>query len=279
MTGNDLTVVILTKDEAPRLPRCLAAIPDYPVLVVDCGSTDGTPRIAAERGARVVHRAWKGFAGQRNLALRDCQIDTQWVLFVDADEVYPASFYEWFETEARHEESVDGYMVPSFLYLRGRRLARAPGYPIYHPRLVRRARALYVTNHTGHGESLGAECRVRLAKIPYEHHFYDGELIAWMHKHVDKAAFEVKRQPTPGAHMTWRGRISVALGGSFLRVPGRFLYHYLLRGGIVDGRAGLEFSLMFAWYEATIYLQGRFQPADAPAGTKDDNGVAVWTKT
>ena len=78
-----------------------------------------------------------------------------------------------------------------------------------------------------------------------------------MHKHVDKAAQEVQLQRPTDAVMTNRGRFSVFLGRSWLRVFARFLYHYLFRGGFLDGVAGLEFALMFTWYEATIYLQAK----------------------
>jgi len=57
--------------------------------------------------------------------------------------------------------------------------------------------------------------------------------------------------------MTTRGRLSVLLGRSWLRVLARFLYHFVFRGGFLDGAGGLEFALMFTWYEATIYLQAK----------------------
>jgi len=47
------------------------------------------------------------------------------------------------------------------------------------------------------------------------------------------------------------------LGRSWLRVLARFLYHFVFRGGFLDGAGGLEFALMFTWYEATIYLQAK----------------------
>jgi hypothetical protein len=78
-----------------------------------------------------------------------------------------------------------------------------------------------------------------------------------MHKHVDKAAQEVQLKPTADAVMTTRGRLSVLLGRSWLRIFARFLYHFVFRGGFLDGVAGLEFTLMFTWYEATIYLQAK----------------------
>lgn len=251
-----LSVVILTCNEAHHLPGCLAALPPgLPVVVVDSGSQDETLAIARAHGCRVVSNPWQGFAAQRNFAMESCAIDTPWVLFVDADEMYPAAFFEWFLREVADDLAVDAVIAPSRLFLRTRRLDRAPGYPIYHPRVIRRGRLRFLTNHTGHGESIPADAVTHIAPVPYDHHFYQGEIIAWMHKHVGKAAMEVALKPTSGAQLTHRGRLSLMFGHSWLRIPARFAYHYLLRGGFRDGRAGLEFALMFAWYEATIYLQ------------------------
>lgn len=253
-----LTVVILTQNEEANLPGCLAAIPErYPVVIVDSGSNDNTLVIARQRGCTVFSNPWPGFAEQRNFALQQCGIQTPWILFVDADEIYPQRFYDWFEAKLSETHGIDVLMVPSILYLRGKRLNHAPGYPIYHPRLVRRETASFVRNHTGHGEAVLDTCRIGYSDIPYEHYFYHGEIVAWMHKHIGKAAQEVQLQPTAGAAMTARGRLSVLLGRSWLRIFGRFCYHYLLRGGFLDGAAGLEFALMFTWYEATIYLQAK----------------------
>ncbi|WKJ91742.1 glycosyltransferase family 2 protein [Methylomonas montana] len=253
-----LTVVILTQNEEANLPGCLAAIPErYPVVVIDSGSNDNTLAIARQRGCAVFSNPWPGFAEQRNFALQQCGIQTPWILFVDADEIYPQRFYDWFEAKLSETHGIDVLMVPSILYLRGKRLNHAPGYPIYHPRLVRRETASFVRNHTGHGEAVLDTCRIGYSDIPYEHYFYHGEIVAWMHKHIGKAAQEVQLQPTAGAVMTARGRLSVLLGRSWLRILGRFAYHYLFRGGFLDGAAGLEFALMFTWYEATIYLQAK----------------------
>lgn len=253
-----LTVVILTQNEETNLPRCLAAIPGrYAIVIVDSGSTDNTLAIARQRGCTIYRNPWPGFAAQRNFAIDQCAISTPWLLFVDADEIYPESFYAWFDSGMAGSASMDVLMVPSILYLRGKRLNHAPGYPIYHPRLVRRETTRFVRNHTGHGEAVIDTCRIGYGDIPYQHYFYHGEIIAWMHKHIGKAAQEVSLNPTNGAVLTTRGRLSVLLGRSWLRILARFFYHYVLRGGFLDGAAGLEFALMFTWYEATIYLQAK----------------------
>lgn len=270
--SSKLTIVILTKDEALHLPRCLDAIPPrYPVLVLDSGSSDGTLDIAEARGCLIARNPWPGFAAQRNFALEHCGVCSPWVLFIDADECYPQAFFDWFEEKVAEDERIDAAMVPSILYLRGQRLRYAPGYPILHPRLVRTGRVRFLTNHTGHGESIAQRCRVITCPVPYEHHFYNGELIAWMHKHVDKAALEVDLKPTAGARLTHRGRLSVWLGRSLWRIPARFLYHFVVRGGLLDGFAGLEFALMFTWYEATIYVQARTAAGARSIHAKESN--------
>jgi len=56
------------------------------MVVLDTGSTDDTPEIAARCGARVVRVAWpEDFAAARNEAIR--HVDTDWVVMLDADEV------------------------------------------------------------------------------------------------------------------------------------------------------------------------------------------------
>lgn len=85
-----LAAALIVRDEAARLPGCLAALRalgpliDH-VVVHDTGSTDETVRIAREAGAVVVEGAWAGdFALARNVALEHAR--ATWVLAVDADE-------------------------------------------------------------------------------------------------------------------------------------------------------------------------------------------------
>ena len=132
----ELTAVVLTLNEELRLPNCLSNLSTLRrCVVVDSGSTDRTVDVAIEIGCDVYINPWQGFAKQRNWALANTGIDTDWVLFVDADEVYPLHFFEWFAKEVSGHSEIDAVMVPSYLFFRGRRLKFAPGYPIYHPRL------------------------------------------------------------------------------------------------------------------------------------------------
>ncbi len=79
---------LIVRDEAPALPRCLAALAGLvdEIVVHDTGSTDGTVALAREAGAVLVESVWRDdFAAARNLALEHGR--STWVLSVDADEV------------------------------------------------------------------------------------------------------------------------------------------------------------------------------------------------
>ena len=57
-----VTVVLPCLDEAAALPGVLAAVPEgWQALVVDNGSRDGSPELAARLGARVVHEPRRGY--------------------------------------------------------------------------------------------------------------------------------------------------------------------------------------------------------------------------
>jgi tetratricopeptide (TPR) repeat protein len=78
---------MIVKNEEQCLGRCLDSVSGIvdEIIVVDTGSTDGTGRIAASRGALVMPHEWQDdFAAARNVSLS--RATGAWVLSLDADE-------------------------------------------------------------------------------------------------------------------------------------------------------------------------------------------------
>ena len=90
----NVSVLILTCDEAINLPDCLSSVGfSDDVVVLDSGSIDDTVELAEASGATVLNRTFDNYAAQRNFGLsHDFKHD--WVLMLDADERIPDDFID-----------------------------------------------------------------------------------------------------------------------------------------------------------------------------------------
>lgn len=83
--NNTISAVIITKNESPRIKRCLKSVSwADEIIVIDNGSTDDTVKQAADSGARIVRFPGNDFSGIRNMGKYEAK--NAWVLYVDADE-------------------------------------------------------------------------------------------------------------------------------------------------------------------------------------------------
>ncbi len=88
MTNELLTIVFINKNGGAVFGKALKAARQLSsrILVVDSGSTDESKSYADGVQAQWVRREWPGdFADQRNFA--QSLVNTEWVLFLDSDEV------------------------------------------------------------------------------------------------------------------------------------------------------------------------------------------------
>ena len=87
-----ISALVVARNEAARLPGCLAALaPADEVVVVLDRTTDASAAISPTAGARVLEGAWEVEGSRRNAGIAACSGD--WVLEVDADETVPPELW------------------------------------------------------------------------------------------------------------------------------------------------------------------------------------------
>jgi hypothetical protein len=155
----------------------------------------------------------------------------------------------------------------------GRWLRRASGYPTWFPRLFRPH--LVRVERAVNEHYVGAGASVRLQGHLLHYPFAKG-LGAWIDKHNRYASMEAALLARAGPAPRSRDLLAAdplrrrsAHKRLLYRLPLRplwaFLGLYLLRGGLVDGAAGLRFCLLRAWYELLIDLKRREARAQGAA--------------
>jgi glycosyltransferase involved in cell wall biosynthesis len=264
-----ISVVILTLNEELNLPRCLEAISWCDdVLIVDSFSSDATLRIAAEHGVRVVQRAFDNFAGQRNFAVENCDLKYEWVFHLDADEVMtPELSAEILRCIVATEK--DAYRVSSKLMFKGKFLRHAGLFPWYQVRLGRREKLRFTQVGHGQREQLPAN-KIGTLKNSLLHFPFEKGLEDWIEKHNRYSTAEARHNvygyadddaPILDLLSIATDRRRRATKKIFRRLPCRatirFIYMYVFRGGILDGKAGFRYCRLLAWYEWLIVLKER----------------------
>ena len=256
-----ITVIIPTRDEAVHIARCIdSARALGRVIVVDSGSRDRTRDIAAARGAEVVRHRWAGYAAQKNWALDELDITSDWVLFLDADE------YLTLEAVAAIRRAVTTPKVAAFELPRryiflGRELKHAWWYPDYQVRLFRRGRARYEDRRVHEHMVVDGDVR-ELPQAAITHENLKG-LSAFIERHNRYSDLEAAEILEPSADRkpgsfagSWAQRRRAAKDRVWWRLPARplvrFAWLYVVRRGFLDGRRGLLFCSLIAMYDLMI---------------------------
>lgn len=247
---NRITPIVLTYNEEPNLERSLGALRwARRVLVVDSFSTDRTLEIAARfPNVQVVQRAFDDFAAQWNFALDGAAADAEWVLALDADFVLTDALREELATLAP-EPDVSGYRATFRYVLDGVELRGSLYPPI--TVLFRRDSGRYVQD--GHAYRLQLQRgEVRELRAHLQHD--DRKSLArWLRSQERYASEEAhKLAHSTFAQLRWPDRVRKV---PFAAAPLVLLNCLLLKGGLLDGRAGAKYAAQRTLAELLITLK------------------------
>ena len=266
-----ISILIPAKNEAANIRDCIesARFADE-IVVVDSASVDGTQEIARSLGAHVVNFTWNGqHPKKKNWALAQVPWKHEWVFILDADErITPELAAELTAIAAMPVPPCEGYYVNRRFWFLDGWLMHCGYYPSWNLRFFRHQVGRY-EQFTGVDDTQSGDNEVhehvilngRSGHLRHEMEHYAFPSIAiWVEKHNRYSNWEARlTESTDGTAEATQAAItpSLALKRRLKKMASRlpfrptlrFVYHYLLRAGFLDGYRGYVFCRLMAFYE------------------------------
>lgn len=269
----DLTVIILTKNEEKNIEKCINSFNGISkrFVVVDSYSDDTTKeiceRLSIKYNISFYERSFISHADQFNWALKNTQLNTNWIMRIDADEEMTKELIEEFENKIPTlDESVSGVFLNRRIYFMNKWIKYGGMYPIKVLRLFRRNKGYceqkLMDEHIVTNEGIN---------ISFKNDFIDynqKNLEWWINKHNWYSNLEVndylknknfeqqvnsKFLGNSTERKRWLKNIVYYKTPLLRRAKWYFMYRYFIRLGFLDGKEGLIFHFLQGyWYRFLI---------------------------
>lgn len=257
-----VSVVVVTKNEVQNLPRCLSALEAFDdIVVVDSGSTDGTPEIAKSFHVPCLNFVWNGqYPKKRQWILDNLPLRHDYVFFVDADEEVTKNLCD----EIRGLDfSYAGYFVKGAYVIEGKVLR----YGLQNNKLClfhKKMMAFPVVDDLdvpgmgeieGHYQPIlktGFVGRIGQLKTRLNHYAME-DMERWSARQNRYAMWHqevLRRRALPNETSVVRHISKYILYQTHVGPCGMFVFSYFLKGGFLDGRRGLIRALsLYDYYK------------------------------
>lgn len=226
---------VMTLNEQNNIKKCLNSLSWCDEVVVgDTGSLDATKEIAKNCGATVLDVSFEGFGKTRNKIID--QIDADWIICFDADEVCSEDLKKEIIASVQKGNS-SALIAPRQNYLLGKKIKYSGWCPDYrHPVAFRKSDCRY-SDKVLH-ETLNVKGETTRLNSSFDHYSYP-TLTSYMEK--------VAKYSKLGADEVIRKNKRINMGVAAFHSVFKFIRHYFINFGFLDGWAGLTIAVASAY--------------------------------
>ncbi len=256
-----LSVVIVAKNEAHTLPRCLASVQGWvaEIVVALNDTTDASEALARAAGAQVHHVPWQGYRDTKNAALS--LASHNWVLSLDADEEVSPALRADIAAFFGDADQYSGARFPRKVWFIDRWITHGDWYPDRCLRLFRRDRARWGGDAFVHEK---IACDGPVATLRGDLHHYSFPTLSSHVAKINPFADLFVRQ-----HQARGSRFSLL--AAVFRPGWRFFRAYVLRRGFLDGFPG--FYIAWATAFGALVRYSRLYETERTAAPRDQPGL------
>ena len=279
-----VSVLIPAKNEQLNLPACLKSVARADeVFVVDSQSSDRTVEIAENFGARVVQFHFNGRGPKKkNWSLENLDFRNEWVLIVDCDERITPELWDEIAT-AIGNPNCNGYYLNRKVYFLGTWIRHGGRYPDWNLRLFKHKEGRYENLGTEAVANTGDnEVHEHVILKPIENppvgylkndmlHEDFRDIYEWLARHNRYSNWEARvyynilegirppdtLPPNLFGDAVQRKRFLKEIWVRWVpfKPAIRFILHYFLQLGFLDGKAGYVYSRLLSQYEYHIGIK------------------------
>lgn len=240
---SSITISILTKNEEENIISVInnAKKCTNKILIIDSGSSDKTVELAEAAGAKVVYRKWDDdFSAQRNFALD--KIDTEWILYLDADERLNDELINAIKKEIAKNDNVQ-YKIKRKSVAFG----RAFNYGVLKPDFVAR---LFKTKHVKWVNKVHEhpECADKTQILP-------GYIEHYTYKDWEQYFSKFNQYTTIWAENAYQNGKKTGFFKAFGHAFFGFIQMGILKKGFLDGALGIILSVNHFFYTLIKYVK------------------------
>lgn len=263
----DITFVILTKNEEVNLPDCLKSIKDFAkrIVVVDSGSTDNTEAIASQFGADFYFHPFENYARQFNWGLDNTDITTKWTFRLDADErLTPALCIELSDLMKEHaEDDVNGFTMEASLFFMGKEMKH--GGPQKRKLMLFKSGMARIEDrkmdeHTILSSGKAIDCKEKFLHYDFKDMTFWINKLNWyaIREMQDYFEFINGKNSSINANDKEISNIRNKKFGVYYKFPKfircwlMFLYAYIFQLGFLDGKEGFIYHWMYHRFYRTL---------------------------
>lgn len=236
MKAPEISAVLITKNEKDDIAEAIKSVSwANEVIVVDCGSTDGTVETAERAGAKVLKKEWEGYVAQKNWA--NGKARGEWIISLDADERVTPELHEEIIDLIKAGTDLNGYYIPRRSRFLGRYIRHCHWYPDYQLRLFKKDKGAWT----------GGLVHERV-EVQGKTGYLKNDLIHLTYKDIADQTEKLNRYSTLWAMDAFDRGKKAGIFDILVAPLGTFLNVYFLRLGFLDGFPGLVISRSLAYY-------------------------------